>query len=205
MGFQRIGQVDVMAVVCATAVVSFIGFGCANSAPDPRAKTDAAPTTEVAEPAALPAELRVNGPVVLRVHAQGFQIYTLVRGDDGAASWKLKAPDATFSDGHGIEGRHYAGPTWECTTDGSKVIGRRIAEDPSPDANAIPWLLLSAASHQGQGVFSGVTFIQRLNTTGGKPPAIPSSAPADGTNPTEAKVPYSADYVFYGAGATKLR
>jgi hypothetical protein len=145
---------------------------------------------------AVPSDLRVSGAPLLRVHASGVQIYVLTQNADGNASWKLKAPDATFS-GSGIEGRHYAGPTWECTTDGSKVVGRKIAEHPSPDPNAVAWLLLEAKSHEGNGLLSKVTFIQRVQTVGGKAPTTAGAKAGD-----EVRVQYSADYVFYGPGAT---
>lgn len=144
----------------------------------------------------VPSDLQVSGSPLLRVHATGVQIYVLSQNVDGTSTWKLKAPDATFS-GNGIEGRHYAGPTWECTTDRSKVVGRKIAEHPSPDPNAAAWLLLEAKSHEGDGIFSKVTFVQRVQTVGGKAP--PTTAAKSGD---EVRVPYSADYIFYGPGAT---
>lgn len=134
-------------------------------------------------------------PQPVLVHASGVQIYVLAMGPDGHPTWKLKAPDATFS-GKALEGKHYAGPTWECTADGSKVVGEKISEQPSPDPNAVPWLLLKAKSHEGSGVFSHVTFIRRINTSGGKAPATTGAKVGD-----EVRVPYSADYVFYSDNA----
>jgi hypothetical protein len=145
----------------------------------------------------LPDKLRVSGPIVADVRANGFQVYTLKRDAAGRLAWVLKAPDATFKNARGLEGKHYAGPTWECTTDGSKVAGKRIADSPSPAADAIPWLLVSATSHEGAGVFSTVTYIQRINTDRGKAPIV-----GDGKEGDEARVPYTAEYVFYGSGAT---
>lgn len=145
---------------------------------------------------AIPSELQVNGSLMLTVHAQGVQIYVLANGPDGKPAWKLKAPDATFS-GPGIEGKHYAGPTWESATDGSKVVGRKLAEHASPDASAVGWLLLAAKGHEGSGALSKVTFIQRINTSGGTAPTVDGAKVGD-----EVKVPYRADYVFYGPGAT---
>lgn len=142
--------------------------------------------------------LRVIGPVVARVHAKGFQIYTCQPDAAGKLAWKLKAPDATFEGQGGLKGRHYAGPTWESTTDGSKVVARKVAEQPAPGGNAVPWLLLEATGHEGKGVLSGVSFIQRVNTTGGN---APSTEGAKAGN--EARIPYTADYVFYGPGATR--
>jgi hypothetical protein len=138
----------------------------------------------------------VTGSPLLQVHATGVQIYVLIENEGGSPTWKLKAPDATFA-GRGLRGRHYAGPTWECTSDGSKVVGRKIAEHASRDPNAVAWLLLEAKSHEGDGILSKVTFIQRIRTVGGMPPPT-----AGAKNGDEARVPYSADYVFYGPGAT---
>ena len=61
-----------------------------------------------------------------------------------------------------------------------------------PDASAIPWLLLVAVSTEGPGVLDGVTYIQRVNTTGGLAPAVPGTFVGQ-----EADVPYTAEYYFY--------
>jgi hypothetical protein len=43
----------------------------------------------------------------------------------------LKAPDADlFDEGGRRIGRHFAGPTWEASDDGSKVIGTPIEKTP---------------------------------------------------------------------------
>jgi hypothetical protein len=147
------------------------------------------------DPPAIPPELQVNGTPILQVHASGVQIYVLVQNPDGSEKWNLKAPEATFNGG-GKQGRHYAGPTWECTTDGSKVVGRKLAEH-AFGSSAVRWLLLEAKSHDGNGILTAVTFIQRIDTVGGSPPPTTGAKPGD-----EVRVPYSADYEFYGAGAT---
>jgi hypothetical protein len=154
-------------------------------------------------PVGVPDNLKVTGSVVAHVRATGFQVYTCMADATGKLAWVLKGPDATFEDDHGLKGKHYPGPagstapTWESTIDGSKVVGKKIADHASPNADAVPWLLLSAASHAGAGVFTSVTFIQRINTTGGKAPAIAQAKPGD-----ETRVPYTAEYVFFGPGAT---
>ena len=67
------------------------------------------------------------------------------------------------------------------------------------DRDAIAWLLLDVVGVQdgptGGRTLSDTTFIQRLNTTGGLPPATGCTSPADLGN--TAFVPYTADYVFY--------
>jgi Protein of unknown function (DUF3455) len=131
--------------------------------------------------------------LLLQVHAKGDQVYTC-KSDLTDFIWTLKAPDAQlfYKDGKPF-GRHFAGPSWEAT-DGSRVKGEAVAVAPSPDANSIPWLLVNIVSHDGTGILSRATTIQRLNTKGGKAPASGCNASHVGQ---ELRVPYSADYLFY--------
>jgi Protein of unknown function (DUF3455) len=146
--------------------------------------------------ASVPTSLQppADQKLLLQAHGAGDQVY-VCEGSDTGYQWTLKAPDAQLlaSDGQVI-GRHFAGPTWEAK-DGSRVVGKAAANVPSPDAKSVPWLLLNATGHEGAGTFSGVLSVQRLNTQGGK-------APAEGCDKehvgTETRVPYQADYLFYG-------
>ena len=135
-------------------------------------------------------QVPAGNKVAFRVYAEGVQIYRW----DGA-SWVFVAPEAVlFADagGHGAVGIHYAGPTWESPS-GSKVVGT-ILKRCTPGPDAIPWLLLKAASSGGPGIFHRVTFIQRVNTAGGLVPADPGDFPGE-----VAEVPYTAEYFFYRA------
>ena len=121
-------------------------------------------------------------------HASGQQIYIC----DGS-KWVLKAPDAKLFDDAGHEvGSHFAGPTWRWA-DGSQVTGKPIANG-APDPTSIPWLLLTATGHSGDGVLKNVSSIQRLQTKGGKAPVTGCDAPHKGD---EARISYTADYYFY--------
>jgi hypothetical protein len=146
----------------------------------------------------IPAPLQVPGNEVLalRAHAVGVQIYRCSpdKNDTTRFVWLLQAPEADLLDhaGHKI-GKHYAGPTWEAG-DGSKVLGEVAARAPGPDPKAVAWLLLSAKSSAGAGVFAKVRFIQRLHTVGGNPPAGGCDQFSAGS---DVRVPYSADYWFY--------
>lgn len=128
--------------------------------------------------------------------AEGVQIYVCqVPAAGGSPAWTLKAPDAQLFGKHGrLIGTHYFGPTWEAL-DGSTVVGARVA-GATPDASAIPWLLLSAASNTGDGLMSKVTYIQRLNTVGGLAPQ--TGCDADHVD-TTVESEYSATYYFYKA------
>jgi hypothetical protein len=135
-------------------------------------------------------QVRPGNEVILHAFGQGVQVYQW----DGT-SWIFVAPQAIlFADAgrHGIVGIHFGGPTWE-HVDGSKVVGT-VIDHCTPDLSAIPWLLLDATPAAGQGIFAHVTFIQRLNTVGGNAPAGPGDFIGQ-----VARVPYTADYVFYAA------
>ncbi len=131
--------------------------------------------------------------LLLQVRAKGDQVYTC-KGDAAQFTWTLKAPDARLFDKDGKAfGTHFAGPSWEAK-DGSRVTGKAVANAPSPDADSIPWLLVNIVAHEGSGVLSRATTIQRLNTKGGKAPASGCDAAHTGQ---EVRIPYSADYLFY--------
>jgi hypothetical protein len=132
--------------------------------------------------------------VVLQVHAVGSQIYVCQAGTDSKFAWTLKAPEAELHDQQGaVIGRHYAGPTWK-HNDGSEVTGKAAAKVDSPDADSIPWLLVTATGHSGDGALSRVSSIQRIHTKGGQPPADDCNA---SKQKREVKSAYTADYYFY--------
>jgi len=138
--------------------------------------------------------------LILQTHATGDQIYVCKSGTDPdqKLAWILKAPDAQLLDSQNkVIAKHFAGPTWK-HNDGSAVVGKVAARLDSPDPNAIPWLLLTAAGHSGTGIFSAVTSIQRLHTKGGQPP---QSGCDDAHRNAESKSAYSADYYFYASAS----
>ena len=125
-----------------------------------------------------------------KVHFHGFgvgvQIYTW-----NGSSWGTAVPEATLFNAEGIVAIHFAGPTWESNS-GSQVVGALPPKAVTVDPDAIPWLRLSAKSTEGPGIFANTTYIQRVNTTGGKSPSV------DGAFVGQvARVPYTADYFFY--------
>ncbi len=136
--------------------------------------------------------------VVLMGHATGVQIYVCQAGVDQRFVWVFTGPEAELTDTAGKKIiHHFAGPTW-LYVDGSEVVGKKVAEAKAPKPGAIPWLLLTATSHSGEGILSRVTTIQRIHTEGGlAPDAKYCEASANGT---ESRSPYSADYYFYSKG-----
>jgi hypothetical protein len=171
-------------IVCGWLAVFMIGCGPDSS---PRLSVPVVPDTIKVPP---------TDTLSFAANGKGVQIYECRAKKDDATQyeWVLKAPEADLFDGRGKKiGRHYGGPTWE-SSDGSKVVGELKGSEPSTDANAIPWLLLGAKKHEGDGVFSRVNSIQRLETGGGKAPGGGCDESSVGK---ELRVPYSAKYYFY--------
>jgi hypothetical protein len=137
--------------------------------------------------------------VILSAHATGVQIYVCQAESEQKTAWILKAPEADLTDSSGkIVIHHYAGPSWKYV-DGSVVTGKMVAKQDAPKPGAIPWLLVTAASHTGEGMMARVTTIQRIHTEGGlSPKAGDCTASANGK---EVRSPYSADYYFYAPAA----
>jgi len=131
---------------------------------------------------------------VLTVHAKGDQIYQC-SVNKGEYAWETQAPDAKLFDAQGkIVGNHTAGPLWEYK-EGSRVVGRVVKKIDMAPGSAIAWLLVEVVSHKGDGLFSNVSFINRINTHGGLPPSSGCDANHLGS---EKRVAYTADYIFYG-------
>jgi hypothetical protein len=123
-----------------------------------------------------------------RVYATGVQVYWW-----NGTSWGFVGPIASlYADANyqGKVGTHYGGPTWKSNS-GGLVIGKK-RDECSPDPNSIAWLLLYADEVDGAGMFSDTTFIQRLNTQGGKAPGYPGTYDGE-----RAEVPYTTEYYFY--------
>jgi hypothetical protein len=132
-----------------------------------------------------------QGAILLgKYAAKGVQIY-ICRAKEATNEWAFKAPEAKLVDAEDRPfAKHYAGPSWEAP-DGSKAVGKVLANEPAPKPGAIPWLLLSAES-SASGALAGVRFVQRINTAGGVAPS--GACPTVGA---EQRVDYTADYIFY--------
>jgi hemoglobin len=146
----------------------------------------------VPEAIAVPA-----GNVVLaRLHAEGVQIYESKARADGGLEWVLKGPEAELTSLGKIIGKHYGGkdgPVWEI--EGNTVTGEVPPKAAPVRAGTIPWLLLRAKefkARDGKTPPFTLTYVQRIETEGG---VAPPKAPAKAGD--EAKVKYTATYVFY--------
>jgi hypothetical protein len=132
--------------------------------------------------------------LAFHAYARGVQVY---RWNAITFKWDFVAPVATLfaeESYFGEVGTHYVGPTWESKS-GSKVEGRRVlGTGCTPDPTAIAWISLSKFRTEGSGILASVTYIQRVNTTGGLEPSAPGT-----THGEQREVPYTAEYYFYRA------
>jgi hypothetical protein len=134
-------------------------------------------------------QVEEGNKVAFVAYAEGVQIYQW-----SGTKWEFVAPEAILYTGNGqddgVIGGHYAGPTWQSVS-GSKVVATPV-DKCTADPDAIPWLLLKKVSTEGPGIFENVSFIQRVFTAGGLAPVDAGDYIGE-----EARVPYSAWYVFY--------
>jgi len=164
-------------------------------------------------PPVVPAGLDVeagNEPFLVG-HAVGTQNYVCQpTGPFGRVGWVLFTPEATlfgersdqlithfFSPNPDEDGR-VVRATWESSLDTSMVWAKAIASA-MVDSTAIPWVLLQAVGTQegptGGTTLSITTFVQRVHTEGGLPPATDCQQLTDVGR--KAFSPYTADYFFY--------
>jgi hypothetical protein len=151
----------------------------------------------------LPQNLVPTGSTLVHfLHARGTQTYECQQNpvvDDAGPrtyDWGTSAhnatPEALVYDNCGVAKiHHFAGPTWEWISDGSSVKGTKVAAVPM--AGTIPWVLLKATPVT-PGILSDVSFVQRLETTGGAPPATGCDQAHQGD---KMSIPYTAGYYFY--------
>jgi hypothetical protein len=121
------------------------------------------------------------------------QVYTCRQTDQGF-TWSGPDPDAIMTNSEQTQiVHHYKGPTWEAT-DGSVVRsdGRLAKHFLADRQNAVHWLELPAKEPTKQ--FGKVTFIHRIDTSGGLPPDKACDAQHAGD---QERVNYSATYLFY--------
>jgi hypothetical protein len=125
---------------------------------------------------------------VLELAATGVQIFRC----EADRHWTFRLPEAELRDAHGqVAVHHGANYSFE-DIDGSHLIGTIVGNDPAPDSGAVRWLLLRTQSY-GQGELEKVTYVQRVDTSGGMPP---DQCSADQVNQV-LRVPFSARFIFY--------
>ena len=148
-----------------------------------------------------PDEIRVPGEIPgVALHAEGAQIYECQLDAANKLVWQAREPTATLMDGGNSVGHHYAALHWEAVDastlmwehkDGSSVKAKIVAQVAGRSADDLPWLKFGVITQRGDGLFYGITHVQRINTQGGVTRGACQQAGA------YRSVPYSADYVFW--------
>jgi len=181
-------------------LVALLLAGCAAvpQAPGPLTPGQPAPpgqATMPAQPPSLGLFSRIRVPdeqqPVLRLAARGVQVFRCEQRD-GSFGWRFRLPEAELIDVSGaVVGRHGADFSFE-HVDGSRLLGRVLGSDSAPRDEDLRWLLLATRSF-GRGAFDGIAHVQRVNTSGGMPPARCEAAQANQL----LRVSFSAEFVFY--------
>jgi hypothetical protein len=131
---------------------------------------------------------------VLRLAGRGVQVFRCELRE-GAHVWAFRLPEAELIDERGIVvARHGANFSFE-HTDGSRLLGTVVASDAAPRDDNLRWLLMSARAF-GTGALAGISYVQRVNTTGGMPPARCEPKQLNQL----LRVDFSADFVFWRPG-----
>jgi hypothetical protein len=177
--------------------INAIGSNCAGALRQPASRAAALACVALTSPVAANAtDLTPPALVPSGAHpfaittATGVQIYTCEYDTTRHLGWVFRRPKATLYDATGRASiQHDAGPSWEAA-DGSRIVGRVLAQAPSAHPNSIAQLLLETHS-TAEGSMSVVRFVQRLDTVGGMPPAESCiSEHQTGSSP------YFARYIF---------
>ncbi|USX50176.1 DUF3455 domain-containing protein [Lentzea sp. HUAS12] len=169
-------------IVLVASTLLGIALGGAGSTAAPTAGAMSEASARVAPAVQVPP----GNKVVERLQAKGVQTYTCTAG-----AWKGLEPAATLADRLGrAVGLHSRGPIWVSTVDGSAVEAAPVDGARNEVPGAVPELLLKAKSTRGDGVFAGVSYVQRLNTKGG---LAPTGACTEGA---QTSVRYEALYTF---------
>ena len=159
----------------------------------------ALPAAAVSEPANIAPALRApaNEAPAFVLNGNGVYIYQCRQAmlNPNAYEWAFVVPDATLYEGTRSTARHATAGLYEALSDRSSISGV-VRSSQAAGAQNLPWVLLRAQPLAENGLFAGVTSIQRVNTVGG-------AAPTTGCGPDnvgdEARVAYQADYYFYRA------
>ncbi len=186
-----------------TATLALLLAACATTPMPPTVPPAAAPPGQPGPPPGpdLPSlgwfsRIRVpdGHQPVLRLAGRGVQVFRCELRE-GAHVWAFRLPEADLVDELGtVVVRHGANFSFE-HSDGSRLIGSVVASDAAPRGDALRWLLLSARAF-GAGALAGISYVQRVNTSGGMPPPRCDVRQLNQL----LRVDFSADFVFYRPG-----
>ena len=188
---HRLGRARRIAFGVAIAAFAAVGAGVASVPAGAASAVSLEPSADqsaASDQDGVPAQIRVpdGNRRIAVMSARGVQTYQCTSG-----AFTFLQPDAILQFDGRAQVLHSRGPVWTSVIDGSSVTATVVASAPSP--NAVPQLLLRSTANRGPGLLAAVTFVQRLNTTGG---VSPTGECKEGAT---ASVPYTADYTFWTA------
>jgi hypothetical protein len=129
----------------------------------------------------------------LRLTGKGVQIFRC-EAVDGEYLWRFRQPEADLTDDQGQPiARHGANFTFE-HRDGSRLVAAITEYEDAPKRDDLRWVLMTAKAF-GNGAFANIAYVQRVNTSGGMPPA---SCRQPDLNRL-LRVNFTADFIFYRA------
>jgi len=128
----------------------------------------------------------------LQLASRGVQIFRCEKREADAPVWVFRQPQADLLDPGGKAiGKHGANFSFE-HDDGSRLVSTIAAYDEASKPTDLRWLLLMTRSF-GKGALENVTHVQRVNTSGGMPPARCENAQLNQL----LRVDFTSDFVFY--------
>ena len=127
----------------------------------------------------------------LQLASRGVQIFRCEKRDTGTM-WVFRQPQADLFDSSGkAVGKHGANFSFE-HDDGSRLVSTILAYDEPSKPTDLRWLLLTTRSF-GKGTLEDVGYVQRVNTSGGMPPARCETSQLNQL----LRVDFTSDFVFY--------
>ncbi len=169
--------------------------GCATPQLPPVRGGSAVPASASVAPPSLGFFSKIKAPgthqPVLQLASRGVQIFRCEKRESGAV-WVFRQPQADLLDAAGKQvGKHGANLSFE-HDDGSRLVSTIVAYDEATKPTDLRWLLLSTRSF-GKGALENVTHVQRVNTSGGMPPARCENSQLNHL----LRVDFTSDFVFY--------
>ncbi|MFM9881058.1 MAG: DUF3455 domain-containing protein [Burkholderiaceae bacterium] len=159
-----------------------------------------APTGPVFSQTGLPRAVQVPAGNAVALETVGVGAITYQCGPNkdiqGQFIWVFVGPVADLKDRSGRPiGKYFGPPATFVANDGSMLTAAQVAVAPATAGN-IPLQLLKANPATGSGAMTGTTYVQRVATLGGVPPATVCNAAMTGKKEV---VKYQSDYIFWKA------
>jgi hypothetical protein len=157
---------------------------------------DATPEGDSGMPQGIPSQVTTRIPdgniLLARIFGRGVLAFACpATAQSAEVPMIITSRDAAGTQVIGTHFMDYTGLAWE-GLNGDKVIAAPLVKTVI-NPNTAPMVLLQATAHNGNGLFSQVTFIIRVPIMGGLP--RPCNNPG---NQAEVQVPFTTQYLLFG-------